>query len=91
LLVEVTTDAARIVVTNPISSAPESRDERRADDDRGGHGLLGVRERVASVRGTVESGPDGVGYRLAATLPIAADGEATTRHPSPDFRVGPSR
>ncbi|RXZ71929.1 sensor histidine kinase [Agromyces albus] len=86
LLVEVATDAARLVVTNPISSAPVSRDERRTPDDRGGHGLLGVRERVASVRGTVESGPEGMVYRLAATLPIPTDGDASPRHPSPDAR-----
>jgi signal transduction histidine kinase len=71
LLVEVTTDAARIVVTNPVAGAA-ARDEQRTPESRGGHGLLGIRERVASVRGTVESGPTAVGYRLAATLPIVA-------------------
>ncbi|MBT2517523.1 two-component sensor histidine kinase [Streptomyces sp. ISL-90] len=88
LLVEVETDAARIVVTNPISTAPASRDERRTPDDRGGHGLLGVRERVASVRGTAESGPEGVGYRLAATLPISGGKAPAPTHPSPETREG---
>lgn len=71
LLVEVTTDAARLVVTNPVDAAATARDEQRSPEGRGGHGLLGIRERVASVRGTVESGPSAVGYRLAATLPTA--------------------
>jgi signal transduction histidine kinase len=67
LLVEVTGDAARIVVTNPAAdAAPVSTRPT-------GHGLLGVRERVASVRGTVESGLTAGGYRLAVILPLSTE------------------
>jgi len=39
----------------------------------GGHGLLGMRERVEMWGGTLEVGPvDGGGYRVGATLPNAA-------------------
>lgn len=39
----------------------------------GGHGLLGMRERVELWGGTLETGPvDGGGYRVRATLPNAA-------------------
>jgi signal transduction histidine kinase len=69
LLVEVTADAARIVVTNPAGAGVPAQ----APGERAGHGLLGIRERVASVRGTVESGPSAGGYRLATVLPLSAE------------------
>jgi signal transduction histidine kinase len=39
--------------------------------DAGGHGLVGMRERVALFGGTFTSGPSGSGYRVYALLPTA--------------------
>ncbi|GAB3625078.1 sensor histidine kinase [Mariniluteicoccus endophyticus] len=38
----------------------------------GGHGLAGVRERVVAAGGTLEAGPDGDGFALRATIPVAS-------------------
>ena len=37
-----------------------------------GHGLLGLDERVRLVRGVLESGSNGVGFRVHAVLPRGA-------------------
>ena len=72
VLITVDDEQATVVVTNPIDPAtPTARD---ADADaRGGHGLVGLRERVASVRGTVSTGPTPGGFRTAATLPLSKE------------------
>ncbi|MFJ8547128.1 sensor histidine kinase [Streptomyces sp. NPDC093586] len=45
--------------------------EARAPADGGGHGLLGMRERVTAVRGTLTTGPRyGGGFRVHAILPV---------------------
>jgi len=77
VLVEVRPDAARLVVTNPVATGGSAT----ASASGAGHGLLGIRERVASVRGTVEAAPAPGGYRLTVTLPLpaAADG---SQHPA---------
>ncbi|MFE7531096.1 sensor histidine kinase [Kitasatospora sp. NPDC057542] len=42
----------------------------------GGHGLLGMRERVALVGGTIEAGPVPDGWRLAASWPLGTGAAA---------------
>jgi signal transduction histidine kinase len=59
----------------------EVRDDGRGGNGRvpsGGHGLIGMRERVAACGGTLTTGPatDGPGFRVAATLPLV---ESVTR------------
>ncbi|MGP3534392.1 sensor histidine kinase [Microbacterium sp. RD1] len=65
ILVRTTAEALHIVVTNP--AGPSER------EDSGGYGLLGLRERVAAVRGVVEAGGTAAGYRLSATLPLSRE------------------
>jgi len=58
-------DALTVVVTNPVDDAV--RDAAALGSRLG---LTGLRERVASVRGTVETGPVPGGWRVLAKLPI---------------------
>jgi signal transduction histidine kinase len=45
-----------------------------------GHGLAGVRERVAVLGGRVSAGPEGGGWRLAASLPYGEAAHGKTAH-----------
>ncbi|ATW48110.1 two-component sensor histidine kinase [Streptomyces peucetius subsp. caesius ATCC 27952] len=51
-----------------IDNGPE---EAESPDDGGGHGLLGMRERVTALGGTLTAGPRyGGGFRVQAILPL---------------------
>jgi signal transduction histidine kinase len=56
-------DAVELIVENDGRSS--------ANGHRGGHGLIGMRERVAVFGGTLDAGPrpDG-GFRVSARLPL---------------------
>lgn len=64
----------RVRVAADTELTVEVRDDGRgaaAPDDGHGHGLIGMRERAASVDGTVLAGPaPGGGYLVTATLPL---------------------
>jgi signal transduction histidine kinase len=57
-------DAVRVVVDSP-------RPSRSRRPTSGGRGLVGVRERVGVLGGTVEAGPYDGRWRLAATIPLS--------------------
>ena len=63
-MVEVTfgVDALELVVTNPVG-------DRAAVRSRGGHGLVGMRERVALVGGDLRAGESGDRFRVHALVP----------------------
>jgi signal transduction histidine kinase len=48
----------------------------RSAPPRSGYGVLGMRERVTGVGGEFEAGPTADGWRVVASLPLAADGTA---------------
>jgi len=69
LHLETTGSALVVTVTNTMTPGA-------ALLPRGGHGLIGVAERVASVGGTLDAGPGpGPIYRLTATLPTTVGGQ----------------
>jgi signal transduction histidine kinase len=62
------------------SAHPPRRDAR--DQNKGGFGLKGMRERVEMLRGTllIESAP-GEGTTLMAAIPVGAEGKQTVKGP----------
>ncbi|MFE3602021.1 sensor histidine kinase [Streptomyces sp. NPDC059142] len=72
--------AVRVGVVN----GPPERPAAPADDGEpllpsGGHGLIGLTERVRLAGGTIESGPTGDGgFRVDAALPVSVPGTAAT-------------
>lgn len=70
----------RISVTNPLAmhdqdAAPQATADALTKASTGtsarlGLGLMGMRERVTSVRGTVEAGPVASGWRVSAQIPF---------------------
>ncbi|MEV6239705.1 histidine kinase [Lentzea sp. NPDC051838] len=62
--ISVSAEELRLVVTNSPAESPPP-------DDRPKHGLLGMRERVATLRGTLLAGPGEMGgFVVAVTLPL---------------------
>jgi signal transduction histidine kinase len=79
-----------VLVVNGPAPEPTSRVEAKG---AGGHGLVGMRERVRLTGGTLDTGPlpDG-GFRVAARLPLtgAGTGAATApESPSPAGEAAP--
>ncbi|MCQ8770041.1 sensor histidine kinase [Streptomyces telluris] len=57
-----------------VNTAAADRDARPVETGGTGHGLVGMRERVRLVGGTLDTGPlDGGGFRVAARLPLTAE------------------
>lgn len=64
LLLRADDDGLAITVTNPMTASPSP-----GGGESPGLGLLGLRERVTSVRGTVDAGPDGGSWKIRAWMP----------------------
>lgn len=74
VLLAVADEEVTITVTNPMSAlaGPAGPDEESARLSSG-LGLVGLRERVASVRGSIEAAPAPAGWRVSARLPLAKE------------------
>ncbi|MFF5626895.1 sensor histidine kinase [Microbacterium sp. NPDC012755] len=69
VLIHVATDTVGVTVTNPMDAAAAIADEPRGS----GLGLIGLRERIAAVRGSVTAGPAPAGWKVEAVLPLARE------------------
>lgn len=69
VLIRVAADAVVVTVTNPMDTAAA------ATEEPGGSrlGLIGLQERVASVRGGVTAGAAPAGWKVEAVLPLARE------------------
>ncbi|MEV0611580.1 histidine kinase [Polymorphospora rubra] len=65
--VRIAIDAEEVVVSIADRSAVPEIDRPGVSSD--GHGIIGMRERVDTLGGTLEAGPTVVGWRVRATIP----------------------
>lgn len=70
VLVEVDGGRVTVTVTNPASTAADAAVGHDDAPSSPGHGLTGLQERVASVRGTLHAGPTLGGWEMVARLPL---------------------
>ncbi len=72
VLIEACEHEATVTVTNPMGQVtePDAGAASEPQTPSTGLGLIGLRERVASVRGTLSLGPSLAGWRVSATLPL---------------------
>ena len=73
VLVRYTDDAVTVEVDDEGGAAPGSRatpDSHAGSTSAPGHGLVGMRERVAMYHGDLDVGPGPVGFHVAARLPL---------------------
>lgn len=73
VLIERTGEGLRVVVTNPTDVTGGTHAAAGRAPSGGGYGLVGLRERVAAVRGRIETGMTPGGFRLAVIVPLAAE------------------
>jgi signal transduction histidine kinase len=73
--VRLAVEERRVTVT--VDNGPAQRPPLDRDRGRQGLGLLGMRERVEALGGTVTAGPSGEGWTLTAELPRADRGSAS--------------
>ena len=75
----------------PAGSSPSSSVPLPPSPSSGGHGLDGLRERLAADGGTLEAGPcpDG-GFRLTASVPVPVDVPASVPLPAPAPAAAPA-
>ncbi|MBW9120489.1 sensor histidine kinase [Microbacterium trichothecenolyticum] len=69
VLIRTDGDEVVVTVTNPLSTGALDRPAEQGS----GLGLIGLRERVASVRGAVSAGPAPAGFKVEARLPLTRD------------------
>jgi len=84
-------DSVEVTVLDDGIKAPVARAGAAADaGGYGGHGISGMRERVAAFGGELEAGPrqTGRGWRVHARVPVGATSTATTSASTSD--AGPA-
>jgi signal transduction histidine kinase len=70
VLVEEDARSVTVTVTNPAPTAAAAVGQNSPEQNSPGYGLTGLRERVASVRGTLHAGPTLGGWEVVARLPL---------------------